>query len=307
MGLLPTLENCGASRGDKKRDSCPRVFFILVGHEGDGGSRLIGMRRARRAFRCMRGMKFHIQAVPEMLRAALVVGMCWNAMAAGGEELRRPSQHFQTNFVPSANLIKRKAQSHRKESMCGLRRAEMRLETGVGRRPSSVQMDQVELWMLDKKIQADGLEHVVLPKRYGDVRGVVAKRDLLPEETVIRLPRSAVLCVKGNEACPDPSLADFWDRYDKWYVRLGLKLLLEKRKGSKSAIWGYIRLLPDVDEVKNFPCEWDEELVEQLRCPSVITSVKKQQQVWREMVQEFPKLCPACDFSAEELRWSWHM
>ncbi|EKX52734.1 hypothetical protein GUITHDRAFT_101885 [Guillardia theta CCMP2712] len=206
--------------------------------------------------------------------------------------------------------IRRKFTSlpHREENVCGLRSVGMKVKgEGEVKRRGMEQMDQVELWMIEKKVRAADLEHAFIPRKHGDVRGIVAKKEMQLDETMVRLPRDAVLCVKGNEPCPDDKLLEFWNRYDKWYVRLGLKLLMEQRKGSKSAIWGYIRLLPEVDQVQNFPCEWDEELLDELKCESIIASVKKQKKVWAEMVQEFPKLCPGSDFSAQELRWSWHM
>ena len=62
---------------------------------------------------------------------------------------------------------------------------------GEVRRRGVDQMDQVELWMIEKKVRAADLEHVFIPRKHGDVRGIVAKKEMQPDETMIRLPRDA--------------------------------------------------------------------------------------------------------------------
>ena len=90
-----------------------------------------------------------------------------------------------------------------------------------------------------------------------------------------------VLTLPDFWQAPAPDLAAFWAAHPQWYVRLGIKLLVERDKGPASAVSGYIDLLPKPDECGQFPVEWSDAEIAQLRYDKVESSIARQRDKWR--------------------------
>ena len=75
-------------------------------------------------------------------------------------------------------------------------------------------------------------------------RGLVAIEEIRQQETIITIPKNLAICLSPRERCPEPALRTFWDAHSVWYVRLGMKLLLERDKGPASPTASYIAFLP---------------------------------------------------------------
>ena len=184
----------------------------------------------------------------------------------------------------------------------------------VHARVPEVQAQRLELpefdeWMQLRKIKAPHVKHAVFHCESGGTqRGVMAERDLAAGETIVEVPRDSALCLLCGEGAPAPDLAAFWAKHPQWYVRLGTKLLLERDKGSASAVSGYLDLLPGIDECAQFPVEWPTADVAQLRYDKAEASITRQREKWQEVVGDFRALCPQrATWSDVDLRWAWHM
>ncbi|GAB4823521.1 hypothetical protein N2152v2_010567 [Parachlorella kessleri] len=136
----------------------------------------------------------------------------------------------------------------------------------------------------------------VAQAQFGELRGAKALEDIPPNQPFITLPRSAALVVTPQQKCPydsvDPTywknapclVANIIQPAALWptpvrYLKMSILLLMERRKGSTSAVWGYIQQLPDsIDS----PVRWSDEEVQQLQYRPVIAQLQQQKQKWRE-------------------------
>ncbi|KAJ1479759.1 hypothetical protein T484DRAFT_2847879 [Baffinella frigidus] len=164
-------------------------------------------------------------------------------------------------------------------------------------------------WMRDQGIEASGVAHASFSQGDGSKRrGVVALQPVKAGEPIVELPRDAALVLLHGEKCPpgEKGLEGFWASHPQWYVRIGLKLLLEREKGERSKMWGYIQLLPAQGEEGSldFPVEWSPERLASLRYAAIERAVAHQQTRWEEIAREFAA-CAGGRFSEAELRWAF--
>jgi len=183
-----------------------------------------------------------------------------------------------------------------------------------------------EIWTRNKGIVAGPIAHGLrIPtKRFiasdgeeekgegeGAGRGIFAKQYIEEGALLVELPSELVLRVQEDEQCPEELIAtygDVWKNYDEWYVRLGVKLLIEqqKQKSQKdSKFAGYLGLLPDsIDH--GAPIVWTEEQLEVGLgyYPTLKASVERQKEKWSRISSELSAMFP--EFSPKELQLAFY-
>ncbi len=85
------------------------------------------------------------------------------------------------------------------------------------------------------------------------------------------MPRTAAMTLAPKQRCPCPDFVsvDYWAAAP-WFVRMGILLLNEKRKGSASQLAQYLSQLPtSVDS----PVNWTQQQLQQLQYPYLIQQV----------------------------------
>jgi len=156
-------------------------------------------------------------------------------------------------------------------------------------------------------IKAPCLAHAIIPQPDGNTRrGVVALEDVAAGDTLVMLPRDSALCLLDGEPCPSGErwLEPFWADHPDWYVRLGIKLLLEREKGSSSRFAGYMALLPpQAPDTLDFPVEWSPTRLADLRYTPLERSVARQQRRWTEMASALE--AGGGRFGEADLRWAF--
>lgn len=116
------------------------------------------------------------------------------------------------------------------------------------------------------------------PAQFAGLRGLAASAQIKTDDLVLSVPRQAALTLPPKQRCPCPEYvtAEFWDSAP-WFVKLGVALLAEKKKGAGSRLHQYIQQLPkDVDQ----PVTWSDERLQQLQYPYMIHKVSEQRQEW---------------------------
>ena len=80
-------------------------------------------------------------------------------------------------------------------------------------------------------------------KEFDGIRGVAADEALVPGTRVLAVPAALALQVTTNQPAPSWADKELW-RSSTWYVRLALRLLHEKGKGSASELAPWVEQLP---------------------------------------------------------------
>jgi hypothetical protein len=113
----------------------------------------------------------------------------------------------------------------------------------------------------------------VTPAEFGGLRGLAATAAIRADDLVVSVPRGAALTLPPRQRCPctDFCSAEFWDAAP-WFVRLGVRLLAEKRKGAASPLAAYLQQLPASVDV---PATWSDERLKQLQYPHLIFKVRR--------------------------------
>jgi hypothetical protein len=116
------------------------------------------------------------------------------------------------------------------------------------------------------------------PAQFGGLRGLAAAAPIRADDVILSVPRAAALTLPPRQRCPCPEFVtpEFWDAAP-WFVRLGVRLLAERRKGAASPLAQYLQQLPkDVDA----PVGWDQGRLKQLQYPYIIAKATEQQREW---------------------------
>lgn len=109
------------------------------------------------------------------------------------------------------------------------------------------------------------------PATFGALRGVSATSGIQPGDDIMCLPRAAALTLGPKQKCPFPDFvaADYWASAP-WFVKMGLKLLHERRLGQDSNLRLYIEHLPAAVDV---PVLWSDDELQALQYPHLIQQV----------------------------------
>jgi len=109
------------------------------------------------------------------------------------------------------------------------------------------------------------------PAQFGGLRGLAASAPISADDLIISVPRPAALTLPPRQRCPCPEYvsAEYWDAAP-WFVKLGLRLLAEKRRGAGSALAQYLQQLPKSVDT---PVTWTDDRLQQLQYPFLIQKV----------------------------------
>lgn len=106
------------------------------------------------------------------------------------------------------------------------------------------------------------------------LRGAIATQNLKEDEVIVSAPPEATIMVRVNDPCPFPASflsAEYWDEMSEfWNMRMGLRLLFEKRKGDESTFAPYIKVLP---EAFTTPMCWTDAEVQELQWEPLIEDI----------------------------------
>jgi hypothetical protein len=106
------------------------------------------------------------------------------------------------------------------------------------------------------------------PAQFAGLRGLAATAPIRADDLIISVPRGVALTLPPRQRCPcaDYCSPEFWDAAP-WFVRLGVRLLAEKRKGPASPLAQYLQQLPKTVDT---PVTWGDERLKQLQYPHLI-------------------------------------
>jgi len=141
------------------------------------------------------------------------------------------------------------------------------------------------------------------------LRGLFARQHIKAGQLLAEVPSTVVLRTDEGESCPEDLVDKYeyiWQNYDKWYVKLGVKLLSEQLKGEESDLKGYISLLPEkIDETA--PVIWSEQQIQKGfgYYRPFQESIKRQRTLWDEIAREIHQRSP--EFSPYQLKRAFYL
>jgi FKBP-type peptidyl-prolyl cis-trans isomerase len=112
----------------------------------------------------------------------------------------------------------------------------------------------------------------------GGLRGLKATRDLKKGEVIVRIPRSIILDVERAEACAVSSIWRGAADEIPGYVKIGLAVLYEQRRGAESDLRPYLELLPsraDFERDGGPAALWSDAELAVTECGGLIESAKR--------------------------------
>ncbi|KAF8066315.1 SETD4 [Scenedesmus sp. PABB004] len=123
------------------------------------------------------------------------------------------------------------------------------------------------------------------PAMFDGVRGMEAASDIAPDEIIVSVPRAQALTLPPKQRCPCPEYVApaYWDA-SPWFVKLGVRLLAEQRKGPGSAYAPWLAQLPRGADT---PVHWSPQLLQQLCYPPLAHKVTEQQAEWGRLYEKF--------------------
>jgi len=111
--------------------------------------------------------------------------------------------------------------------------------------PEQLQWRDLKEWVASSGGAADAVR---LTDCGGGLRGLKAARDLAKGDEILRIPRSIILDVERAEASPVSGVWRSSGGALPGYLKLGLALLYEVRRGAASDLLPYLAMLPTQDE-----------------------------------------------------------
>ncbi|KAL3932501.1 MAG: hypothetical protein SGPRY_000675 [Prymnesium sp.] len=136
------------------------------------------------------------------------------------------------------------------------------------------------------------------------LRGVLAVEKISAGEEICVVPRPCCLDLASAEGAgsPIPELVPtpLWSEL-RWFERLSLWLIAEKRRGSGSVVSGYIGYLPGPEEFADAPLAWTDADLAELRYPPLAVAIREQAS---ELAQLHARLAQSAKVSLEELTWA---
>mmetsp|Transcript_48704 Transcript_48704/g.123010 ORF Transcript_48704/g.123010 Transcript_48704/m.123010 type:complete len:524 (-) Transcript_48704:420-1991(-) len=152
-------------------------------------------------------------------------------------------------------------------------------------------------WAATSDVQAPALRVA----DFAGLRGMTARTDIAPDDTVVSLPKGRALLVVPRQSCGCPELVDpsFWSSAP-WFLKMSLLLLAETRKGAQSRLAGYVQSLPEGFDT---PFHWEPADLAQLQYQPLVRLVEQQQQEWADAYQRLKEATPSSPLSYTELVW----
>jgi hypothetical protein len=143
--------------------------------------------------------------------------------------------------------------------------------------PSLNSARALEAWGVGCGIQFDALKHAHID----GLRGVVTTKQMEASEPLVVLPASLMLSeeLTTDSAPPDSLNAALWPQLP-WFVRLAVRLLLERAAGETSLWQAYVDFLPKSEEIST-PLHWATETVDLLYYQHLASQVRAQRRLFR--------------------------
>lgn len=117
------------------------------------------------------------------------------------------------------------------------------------------------------------------------LRGMRALERLTAGEIAVQLPRESALVIEPTTRSPDGFPDKVW-KLQPWFVKLAIRLMVERMVGNSSYFSGYTLCLPDKADL---PCLWPDEDIMLLRSPPLIEAIKSQKEEWDRATDELMK------------------
>ena len=131
---------------------------------------------------------------------------------------------------------------------------------------------------------------------------MMALDTIVPGELFVTLPRDAALVIDPLEKCPIPDFVDgAYYKSCAWYVKMGLLMLAERRRGKSSRVSGYIDQLP---ESMDTPVRWSTGELEELQSEKLKDAVGRQQAEWKRLYGELQSKGNCSGVSYDDFVWA---
>eukprot|EP00953_Heterococcus_sp_UTEX-ZZ885_P000455 768-Heterococcus_DN1.PRE.2 len=159
--------------------------------------------------------------------------------------------------------------------------------------PSLNSARALEAWGVGCGIEFDALKHAHID----GLRGVVTTKQIEASEPLVVLPASLMLSeeLTTDSAPPDPLTAALWSQLP-WYVRLAVRLLIERSAGETSLWQAYVDFLPKLAEIST-PLHWATDTVDLLYYQHLASQVRAQRRLFRRyhsLLSRAAALKPGC-------------
>jgi hypothetical protein len=143
--------------------------------------------------------------------------------------------------------------------------------------PSINSARALEAWGVQHGLQFAALKHAHID----GLRGIVATRHIEAAEPLVVLPDSLMLseALAAASAPPDSLNAALWSQLP-WYVRLAVRLLLERAAGERSLWHVYVSFLPNPEEIST-PLHWATDTLHLLYYKHLASQVRAQRRLFR--------------------------
>lgn len=131
---------------------------------------------------------------------------------------------------------------------------------------------------------------------------MMALDTIVPGEFFVTLPRDAALVIDPLEKCPIPDFVDgAYYKSCAWYVKMGLLMLAERRRGKSSRVSGYIEQLPESIDT---PVRWSTGELEELQSEKLKAAVGRQQAEWKRLYGELQSKGNCSGVSYDDFVWA---
>jgi hypothetical protein len=146
-----------------------------------------------------------------------------------------------------------------------------------GHHPSLNSARALEAWGVGRGIQFAALKHAHID----GLRGIVCTRQIEAAEPLVVLPVTLMLSEQraATSAPPDPLTAALWSQLP-WYVRLAVRLLIERFAGERSPWQAYVDFLPKPEEIST-PLHWATDTVDLFYYQHLAAQVRAQRRLFR--------------------------
>lgn len=151
--------------------------------------------------------------------------------------------------------------------------------------PLAVKNPQVELFEGWTKQAGCGGIALLSHADFEGLRGLVTKDTVAPWQSLTTLPLSTALIECASfpsrypSASPEPLSSKVWE-ICPWWVRLGVRLLIEKALGEASILYEYIRVLPELEGL-GVPLCWSAEQLDRMYYPRLRAQAAVQRRLFQ--------------------------
>lgn len=149
-------------------------------------------------------------------------------------------------------------------------------------------------WAAQRNIRYPKIEISMFEK---DLRGMRAKEVLKRDDVVVTLPRESAIQIEPTTPSPTQFPKDVWKTLP-WFMKLGIKLNIERIAGKDSFYSGYISSLPDEIDL---PCLWPDEDIQKLKCTRIEKAIRLQKEEWNRFVNNVVVACPEMGLERDSL------